>query len=71
MKRFPWLVIVIALLLIVSPLSAAEPLSLARFWVGFKSFWGGVFSSVGGVVGVVLLTGAVGIFIITRGKWLK
>lgn len=59
------------LLLLASPAAAAEPLSFARFWAGFTSFWGRIFGSVGGVVGMVLLVGAVGIFIITRGKWLK
>jgi hypothetical protein len=44
---------------------------MERFWAGFKSFWGAVFGSLGGVVGIALVTGVVAIIIITRGKWLK
>jgi hypothetical protein len=44
---------------------------LAQYWYGFKQFWGEVFGSVGGVVLVVLVVGAISLFIITRGKWRK
>jgi hypothetical protein len=69
MKRIPWLTIVVVLLVFAAPAPAAS--SVGRFWAGFRGFWGGIFGSVGGVVGTVLLAGAVGLFIITRGKWLK
>ena len=57
-----------ALVLMASPAAASD---FGRFWHGFRSFWGAIFGSVGGIVGVVLLAGAVSVFIITRGKWLK
>jgi hypothetical protein len=69
MKRIPWLAVLVVLLVFVAPAPAAS--SAERFWAGFKGFWGGIFGSVGGVVGTVLLCGAAGLFIITRGKWLK
>lgn len=69
--------VLFALVLLTSPAAASDgqpPLlaySFAAFWHGFKGFWGGVFGTVGGITGVVLLAGLAGIFIITRGKWLK
>jgi hypothetical protein len=69
MKRFPWFAIVVVLLVFAAPAPAAS--SLERFWSGFRHFWGGMFGSLGGVVGIALACGAVGIFIITRGKWIK
>ncbi len=68
MKRFPFVAVLILLLLSASPAAAYD---FGRFWVGFKSFWGNQFGSIGGVVGLGLLTGAVSVFIITRGKWKK
>jgi hypothetical protein len=61
----------IALLLFAAPAAAAAPLSIDRYWAGFRNFWSGVFGSVGGVVGLVLIIGLISLFIITRGKWLK
>jgi hypothetical protein len=69
MRRIPFLLAFAALFLAVSDASAAS--SVERFWVGFKSFWGGVFGSIGGIVGTALLIGAASVFILTRGKWLK
>lgn len=69
MKRLPFLAALFAVLLFAAPAAAATPLE--RFWAGFKHFWGGVFGSVGGIVGIVLVAGALALFIITRGKWLK
>jgi hypothetical protein len=69
MKRIPWLAIIFVVLVFAAPAPAAS--SAGRFWSGFKGFWGAIFGSVGGVVGTVLLAGAAGLFIITRGKWLK
>jgi hypothetical protein len=69
MKRLPALVALLVVALSAAPAAAAS--SLQRFWSGFTHFWGEIFGSLGGVVGIVLLCGVVGIFIITRGKWLK
>ena len=66
--RHPWLAVIFALLFFVTPAPAAD---IARYWTGFRGFWSNLIGSVGGVVGIVLLTGAAGLFIITRGKWLK
>jgi hypothetical protein len=71
MTRFPLLAAILAVVLLASPASAAQPLDLARYWSGLRGFWAGIFGSVSGVVGVVLVTGAISLFIITRGKWLK
>jgi len=68
-KRLPFLLALVLVLLLADPAPAAS--GLERFWVGFKGFWGRLFSSLGGVVGIVLLTGVAGLFIITRGKWMK
>ena len=56
------------LVLCASPAAASD---FGRFWAGFRSFWAGLFGSVSGVAMVAILTGILGIFIITRGKWLK
>jgi hypothetical protein len=61
----------LALVFFASPAAAATPLSIEGYWAGFLRFWGGVFGSITGVVGVVIIVGIISIFIITRGKWLK
>jgi hypothetical protein len=43
----------------------------AGFYAGFKRYWGGVFGHVSGVILVALVVGAIAIFIVTRGKWVK
>jgi hypothetical protein len=68
MNRYAFLLALLLVGLCASPAAAGE---FARFWSGFKSFWSGIFSSVTGVVGIVIITGIVSVFIITRGKWLK
>ncbi|MBL8867394.1 MAG: hypothetical protein KF873_00800 [Gemmataceae bacterium] len=59
-----------------APAPAAEPLfaaksSVRKYWDGFKEYWGGAFKNQSAVTMVVLGTGAVALFIITRGKWKK
>lgn len=59
-----------------APLPAAEPLfaaksSIRKYWDGFKDYWGGAFKNQSAVTMVVLGTGALALFIITRGKWKK
>jgi len=71
MRCAPYILVLLALAFFATPASAAQPLSWGQFWAGFVKFWSGVFGSISGVVGLVLGAGAVGIFIITRGKWLK
>jgi hypothetical protein len=66
----------LAVLVTTSPASAAEtggPLfgTLREYWRGFVDFWAGAFLKQNGIVMLVLGLGAVGIFIITRGKWKK
>ena len=58
------------------PAPAAEPLfaaksALQKYWDGFKEYWGSAFKNQSAVTMVVLGTGAVALFIITRGKWKK
>jgi len=70
MKRHLPFLLAFAIFLLAADQACASS-GLERFWVGFKNFWGRLFASLGGIVGIVLLTGVVAIFIITRGKWMK
>lgn len=59
-----------------APVAASPPLfaaksSVRKYWDGFKEYWGGAFKNQSAVTMVVLGTGAVALFIITRGKWKK
>ena len=69
--------IMFALILCTSPAAASDGQSpllaygFQGFWHGFKAFWGSIFGTFGGVAGIVVLAGIAGLFIITRGKWLK
>lgn len=59
-----------------APVPAAEPLfaaksSVRKYWDGFKEYWGGAFKNQSAVTMVVIGTGIVALFIITRGKWKK
>lgn len=49
---------------------AARPL-VAGYWGEFVDHWSGKLRQQNGVVMFALGVGAVGLFIITRGKWLK
>ncbi len=77
MKLF--LLSLVCLILIPLYACASEPVrpglfgvsSLGGFWQGFRTYWMQQVGSVNGIVLVVVILGAVGIFIITRGKWLK
>jgi hypothetical protein len=71
MRRSSFLFVVAALMAFATPAAAAQPLSMEGFWAGFRKFWSGVFGEAQGVVGIAILTGIIGIFIITRGKWRK
>ncbi len=53
-----------------APLFAAKS-SVRKYWDGFKEYWGGAFKNQSAVTMVVLGTGAIALFIITRGKWKK
>lgn len=68
MNRYPFFIALILVALFASPAAAGD---FGRFWSGFKSFWSGMLGSVSGVVGIALVTGIIGIFVITRGKWIK
>ena len=64
--------VLVAVLLLAGP-AAAAPVSFAEqsYVNGFKEFWTGAFAKQSTIVIGVLLAGALGIFIITRGKRLK
>jgi hypothetical protein len=49
----------------------AETSGLATYWKHFIEYWQRVLVTENGIVTSVLILGAVGIFIITRGKWKK
>ncbi len=68
MKRLPWLSVLLIQFLLAAPAPAS---AVGRMWGGFRGYWNNVFASVGGVVGTALVVGALGIFIITRGRWIK
>ena len=79
-SRSPALVLALGLLLVLAtsaPAAAADPsgaplfATLREYWRGFVDFWAGAFLKQNGIVMLVLGLGAVGIFIITRGKWKK
>jgi uncharacterized membrane protein YfcA len=62
------------LLFIFSPSQASESTLLqgnASYWRSFIAYWERQIVSQDGVVMTAILVGAVGIFIITRGKWIK
>jgi hypothetical protein len=52
-------------------LSAPTPAFAGAYWNGFKKFWSDFLMQTDGVVLTALLVGAVSLFIITRGKWIK
>lgn len=59
-----------------APASAAPPQSTPRtvfggYWSEFIEHWGGAVKKQNGVVMVAIGVGIVGLFIITRGKWVK
>ena len=65
--------LLLSLALLASYTAAASAASLmgegsSGFWSGFRRYWTGVFGNVSGAVLVALACGAVGIFIIMRGK---
>ncbi|QVL34181.1 hypothetical protein KIH39_09820 [Telmatocola sphagniphila] len=43
--------------------------SFYLYWQNFLNYWTHVLVTENGIVSIVLLLGAVGIFIITRGRW--
>lgn len=49
---------------------SAQPL-YATYWDGFVEHWGGKMKKQNGVIMVALAVGALSLFIITRGKWIK
>ena len=53
-----------------TPSPAAAPL-FAGYWHDFIEHWGGALKQQNGVIMAALGVGAVALFIITRGKWLK
>ena len=53
-----------------APLFAAKS-SVQKYWDGFKEYWGGAFKNQSAVTMVVIGTGLVALFIITRGRWMK
>lgn len=73
MRNFPViLAALVFVLLLASPAAAAGPSPvMASYWSGFIEHWQTVFQQQNGVAMVVVAMGAVALFIITRGKWLK
>ncbi len=73
LRRFAFALLAIAIL--AAEASAAEPLfarsALERHWIGFKEYWGGAFKSQSAITMIVIGTGLVSMFIITRAKWRK
>jgi len=73
LRRFAFALLAIALLSVDA--SAAEPLfarsAMERHWIGFKEYWGGAFKSQSAITMIVIGTGLVSMFIITRAKWRK
>jgi hypothetical protein len=49
----------------------APALAGSGYWQGFKKFWTDYLGKTDGVVLTALVVGAISLFIITRGKWLK
>lgn len=73
LRRFAFALLAIALF--TADASAAEPLfarsAFERHWIGFKEYWGGAFKSQSAITMIVIGTGLVSMFIITRAKWKK
>ena len=61
-----------AILLLAGPVAAASvPIAEQSYVSGFREHWSGAFAKQSTIVMGVLVAGAIGIFIITRGKRLK
>ena len=73
LRRFAFAFLAVALLAVDA--SAAEPLfarsAMERHWIGFQEYWGGAFKSQSAITMIVIGTGLVSMFIITRAKWRK
>ena len=73
LRRFAFALLAIALL--AAETGAAEPLfarsAVERHWIGFQEYWGGAFKSQSAITMIVIGTGLVSMFIITRAKWRK
>jgi hypothetical protein len=70
------LLVALALALSAGPAAAAPPGPpaaplFASYWSSFLDHWGDFFKKQNGIVMAALGVGAVSLFIITRGKWLK
>jgi hypothetical protein len=59
------------LLLLTTPLEAADGALFGSYWTGFKEHWVGMFQKTNGIVLATIGLGIVCIIIITRGKWKK
>ena len=58
----------------VAPVGAAPLMaefSLGQYWYSFSEYWMDMLRQQNGIVMIVLITGAISVFIITRGKWKK
>ena len=76
MTRFflPFLAVLVLPLVAASATDLAPTLSanaIGGFWEGFRNYWTRLFGSASGAVLVAVSLGALGLFIITRGKWIK
>ena len=73
LRRFAFAIMAVALLAVDA--SAAQPLfarsAIERHWIGFQEYWGGAFKSQSAITMIVIGTGLVSMFIITRAKWRK
>jgi hypothetical protein len=66
--------VVSGLLAFAGPAGAMEPgatLLGSSYWQEFQDHWRGIFKRQDGVGMLIVVVGAVALFIITRGKWLK
>ena len=61
----------LSVLALLSAASLAQANTLGHYWNGFRHFWGRNLGELSGITGIVVIAGIAGIFIVTRGKWLK
>jgi hypothetical protein len=71
-----WIYSLLALLIIPLVAFAAAPTgvyasAVGGFWSNFCKYWVNLVGSVDGVILIALVVGAISIFVIVRGKWIK
>src|SRR4051812_28150021 len=64
----------VTVLALAGPAAAADAPGLfarSSYFTQFKEYWGGLFKQSNGITLIVIATGLVALYIITRGKWRK